>query len=279
MIPPPSSALHPEIEERAFAASHDGSRQTYLRARYGGRGPSAGRAPLLLVWLHGARSHQDQGITAGIYANLFGRLAAWMASREVTYLCPEYRGNSWMGPAAESDLLDVLRIEKALAPPSRTLLLGGSMGATSALIFAGRHPGQTHGVFALCPATDPAAMHPRFPADFESSYGGPPSTHAAPYRERAAMGMLDALARLPIFLAHGSADAVIPVEHSRRLAAALAARRAPCRYVELAGGDHDAPVTVDIADALGFLLASTGHAALDPCRGNGDKTPNPTLAP
>ena len=255
MSPLPAAPIHPRVEERAFLASLDESPQTYLLAEFAPPGGTPASPPLLVVWLHGALSHQEQGMTSGIYGNLFGRLAEWMSARRVTYLCPEYRGDSWMGPAAESDLRDILRIEKARVAPSRTLLLGGSMGGTSALIFAGRNPGEAQGILALCPATDPAPMHDRFPDHFQASYGGPPDTHPRAYRERTAMLLADQLAPFRIFLAHGSADAVIPVEHSRRLASALAARGGPFRYEEIPDGDHDSPMRIHLRAAMDFLLS------------------------
>jgi pimeloyl-ACP methyl ester carboxylesterase len=254
-MPLPAAPIHPQIEERAFTASHDGSRQTYLLADFGTGANLPQEEPLLVVYLHGALAHEDQGMSAGIYDHFFGRLAGWMAKQRATYVCPEYRGNSWMGPAAESDLLDVLRIERERINPSRTLLLGGSMGGTSALIFASRYPGQAHAILALCPATDPALMFPRFPEHFLASYGGPPETHASIYRERASLLRAEALAPFRMFLAHGTADTVIPLEHSRRLAAALTACGGSFRYEEIPGGDHDSPTRIDIAAAMDFLLA------------------------
>jgi pimeloyl-ACP methyl ester carboxylesterase len=254
-MPLPTAPIHSKIEERTFTASHDGSWETYLLAEFGeGAIPRAGEH-LLVIYLHGALAHEDQGMTSKIYDNFFGRLAEWLARRRATYVCPEYRGNSWMGPAAESDLLDVLRIERERIRPSCTLLLGGSMGGTSALIFASRNPGQIHAVLALCPATDPAAMFPRFPEHFLTSYGGPPETHASIYRERTSLLRADALPPSRIFLAHGSADAVIPVTHSQRLATALDECGGCFRYEEIPGGDHDAPTRINIASAMDFLLA------------------------
>lgn len=58
----------------------------------------------------------------------------------------------------------------------------------------------------------------------------------------------DSPAPVPIFLAHGSADAVIPVEHSRR----LATRGSRFRHEEIPGGNRDSPMCVDLGAAMIF---------------------------
>lgn len=48
------------------------------------------------------------------------------------------------------------------------------------------------------------------------------------------------LARMPIWVFHGDADRTVPVEHSRRMVAALRALGSGVRYTELPGVDHNA---------------------------------------
>jgi len=107
---PPATPIAEDVIEHTFCASHDGSAQTYLVKDF--RASRDEVAPLLVIYLHGANSHQEQGMTAEIYDNAFGRLAEEWKTREAVYLCPEYRGSSWMGAAAEADLLDILRLAK-----------------------------------------------------------------------------------------------------------------------------------------------------------------------
>jgi predicted peptidase len=45
---------------------------------------------------------------------------------------------------------------------------------------------------------------------------------------------------IPTWIFHGDADQVVPVDESRRLVAALQKIRAPIRYSELTGVDHNA---------------------------------------
>ena len=62
---------------------------------------------------------------------------------------------------------------------------------------------------------------------------------------------------MPVYLAHGDADALIPVEQSRALAALCRSPR--FRYREIPGGHHDSPLAADIMDeALDWVLGPAG---------------------
>jgi dipeptidyl aminopeptidase/acylaminoacyl peptidase len=243
--------ISPAMQEKSFTSPYDKTRQTYLVAEF--RAGSCQSAPLLIFFLHGALSHQEQGMTSEIYHNAFGRLAEWMANRNVIYICPEYRGNSWMGPAAEEDLREIFRLTQKCYRPVKTLLTGGSMGGTSALIFASRNPGLIDGILAFCPATDVAVMALRFSEHFNESYGGPPDQFPGVYQDRSVRYHVSSLAPYRLAIIHGSEDTIIPVEHSRELVAALQAADAPVRYHEIEGGDHDSPVTIDYLPLLDWV--------------------------
>jgi len=236
-----------------FESSFDGSKQSFLEKDFAPDDSGANR--LVFVYLHGALSHQEQGMTAGIYGGTFERWAAELARRRAIYICPEYRGNSWMGPAAEADLLDVLNVVSERFPGRRLILAGGSMGGTSALIFASRHPEKLDGVIALCPATDPALMFQVFPDHFLESYGGSPDDVPEVFLDRTSRTRVDALSSLPLAIVHGSFDAVIGVEHSRILVSQLQEHRARFHYTEIPEGDHDSPLQVPLSELLDFALS------------------------
>lgn len=248
----PNSPIASGIVERTFVSPWDGTRQTYLEKDFRTRSRDA----LVFVMLHGAASHQDQAMTAGIYGDAFTQLGKELERRNALYICPEYRGGSWMGPAAEADLLEILLRIRTPEFCGKLILAGGSMGGTSALIFASRHPHLLDGVLALCPATDVTAMFKKFPEQFRESYGGSPEEVPEVYAERISRNFCEILSQMPIFLVHGAKDALIEVEHSRVLAGKLRERSIRFRYVEMPDGDHDAPISLTWHEALDFLLSA-----------------------
>ena len=54
------------------------------------------------------------------------------------------------------------------------------------------------------------------------------------------MAVAERVARVPIWIFHGEADTVVPVEQSRQMAAALEAAGAAVRYTEIPGIGHNA---------------------------------------
>lgn len=242
------------IEEKTFAASHDGTRQTYLVKDF--RPSSAGQAPLLVIYLHGATFHQDQGMSAGIFQGAFARLAQELEARQAVYICPEYRGNSWMSAAAESDVIDILHQAKQQYQPHKTILMGGSMGGTSTLIFATKHAELLDGAFALCPATDVAEMFPRFPDHFLSAYGASPEELPTEYRTRSSRYYAQNLMPLPLSIVHGTHDETIPIHHAERLVEQLRPQHPRLLYTALEGGDHNAPIYIEFGEHFEFLLGS-----------------------
>jgi dipeptidyl aminopeptidase/acylaminoacyl peptidase len=160
-----------------------------------------------------------------------------------------------MGPAAEADVLDILNLLTKRYPGRRLILAGGSMGGTSALIFASRNPKAVDGVIALCPATDPALMFGVFPEHFVESYGGSPEKVSQVFSDRTSRNRVDALASLPLAIVHGSADAIIGVDHSRILVSQLKQRGARCHYTEIPEGDHDSPLQIPLSMLLDFVMS------------------------
>ncbi len=258
----PNIPLHPitaDVREERFVSPHDGTSQTYLIAESSTSSANAGAddREMLLIYLHGATNHQEQGMNADVFDRTFARLwSSWIAQRNAVYVCPEYRGNSWMGPAAEADVAALIEQMRARYRPKRVILSGGSMGGTAALIFGSRNPESIDGVLALCPATDPAEMFERFPQHFLESYGGSPTDRPAVFRERTSRHHADQLARVPIVIVHGECDAIVPVHHARLLIDALKRHaNARFKYIELAGGNHDVPLTIDLGETLDLLLS------------------------
>lgn len=244
--------ISPNIREEAFVSPHDGSSQSYLLAEF--QNSSIAAQPLLVLYLHGAGSHQDQGMTAEIYNDAFGRLARWMSGRNAIYICPEYRGSSWMSSAAEDDVREIVRIASDRYRPNQILLIGGSMGGTSALIFASRNPGVVDAVLAFCPATDMVGMFAKFSSQLIASYGGTPDEIPEVYRARSVCHDPASLADQRLTILHGTADATMPVGNVRDLVATLREGNAPVNYFQIEGGGHDAPLFADFLPQLDWLV-------------------------
>ncbi|NOY82437.1 MAG: prolyl oligopeptidase family serine peptidase [Kiritimatiellaeota bacterium] len=209
-----------------------------------------GRGDTWIVCLHGHGSHGDQ---------LFTRIdlrADWVPAfrgRGLGILAPNLRDNAWMGPRAAHDLRHLLEYARTGFEARRFLFFSGSMGGTGSLIFAGLHPGLTHGVVALCPAADLSSYHrwcrsnqAKTPvlgeiADaIETAYRGTPAANPQVYRAHSALANAPRL-QMPLVVVHGSGDRTIPVEQSRRLAERLA-RTSRFAYLEIPGGNHDSPL-------------------------------------
>jgi len=225
--------------------------------------PTRGRT--WLVCIHGYGSHGDQ-----LYTRADLRRDWWpeFQTRGVGVLTPNLRDNSWMSPSAAADLrmlLDFLRGEHGA---ERFVLFGGSMGGTSVLVYAVLHPEDVAGVGSLCPATDIAARHEwckryscealpeGISAAIADAYGGTPDELPEVFDRHSCLAHADRLT-MPVYLAHGDADDIIPVSESRALAAVLPAR--VLKYREIPGGGHDAPLALPvIQEALDWILPGAG---------------------
>jgi pimeloyl-ACP methyl ester carboxylesterase len=189
-----------------------------------------------------------------------------MEAAGIGILCPNLRGDAWMGPGAATDLRDLLMLLREHHGATRIALIGGSMGGSSALAFAALHPHDIDGVVALCPATDLADYwrwlgqnlqgRPtlvEIAQAIESHYGGTPDDNPALFAKHSAVAR-HARLNMPIFIGHGVEDQTIPVGQSRTLVDAMK-HQPNLRYVEQLGGDHDAPLTM-LPEALAWLLAA-----------------------
>lgn len=207
-----------------------------------------------LVCIHG---HGSRGNQLYVRDDIRKSWLPGFLRRGFGLLTPTLRGNAWMSPAAVADmdaLIDYLRREWSA---QRFLFASGSMGGTSNLIYASLRPANVQAVAAMGAIADLAAYHAfcrqgasqlpilgEIADSLEEHYGGTPAAQAALYRAHSPLHHSDALLGMPLFLAHGTADVLMPVAQSRRLAGALAAH-GRFWYHEIAGGGHDAPLRLD----------------------------------
>jgi acetyl esterase/lipase len=220
-----------------------------------------GPAPLVLLW-HGGfwRPQWDRAHV--------GPMAADLAGQEFAVATVEYRRTGW--PATLTDVATAVDAVPALieqAAPGRIdhqliVHVGHSAGGHLALWAALRgrlpagapgraeHVPRMAGVVALAPVADLTDAY-RLNLDggaVEAFLGGGPDE--VPDRYAAADPAALAAPDAPVVMIHGDADNRVPVEMSRRYAAATGAR-----LVELAGTDHFALIDPESA-AWPLVLAA-----------------------
>lgn len=244
--------------EEHFNCSADGSRWPYL-VQVPPQAPVA-----ILVYLHGHYSDQTQGMTVGSYGDCFGRLRRECLRRSWAYVSAWYGGNTWMGPLGQSGLADLIGILRTRWPGQPLYLCGGSMGGTSALVFAVRRPELVDGVIALGAAADVESYHAfcnasadpvlkNIAAAIRIHYRTNGHNLTEELRARSALRNAERLT-MPVYLSHGARDGLIPVGPVRTLAARLQGLGRRVQYLELPEGDHDAPVVqVDWSAVLDFI--------------------------
>jgi fermentation-respiration switch protein FrsA (DUF1100 family) len=132
-------------------------------------------------------------------------------------------------------------------PPGRILLYGGSLGGAIATDVASRRP---HRALVLVSAFT------SFPDMARTVYPWLPL-------RRLLSNRLDNLAKIgrvegPVFIAHGTADRVVPFAQGERL---FAAAREPKEFFPLHGHDHNHTPGPDFYQALRDFLARTDPAA------------------
>ncbi|MFD4996635.1 alpha/beta hydrolase fold domain-containing protein [Streptomyces buecherae] len=194
-------------------------------------------APVALLW-HGIGPEER---------DVLRPLAREVARHGLLVYVPDWRSDAADGGRAH--LLESLRFVREHAgahggDADRCVLAGWSAGAGAA---AG---------LALRPATSDG-WRPTAVVGIAGHYGRPArTTGASPLAESATTSA----GPLPVRLVHGTADDIVPAEHTREFAAALRGRGWPVRQVELAT-DHAGVVMAEFDAERGRCVpARAGHA-------------------
>lgn len=237
------------IEDVAFKAATDGTEQRYVLLtppRF-----DATRPCDILIALHGHGSDRWQFVRDGRDEC---RAARDFAARHgMLFVSPDYRAcTSWMGPRAEADVLQIITGLKASRRIARVFVCGGSMGGTSALVLAVRHPELPAGVAAMN-GTANLVEYENFQDAIRESYGGTKEEVPGVYRERSAELRPERLT-MPVGLTAGGRDASVPPQSVLRLARTLEERVGRIRLVYREDGGH-ATNYEDATAILDFMLA------------------------
>lgn len=222
------------LQDVAFTAGIDGSEQRYVLILPKDFVPE--RSYSVLIALHGHGSDRWQFVRDGREECRAARDAA--AVHNMIYVSPDYRARtSWMGPAAEADMLQILEHLKSEYQIRKVIVSGGSMGGTAALTFAALHPELVDGVVSMN-GTANLVEYDQFQDAIAASFGGSRQQVPDEYRRRSAEFHADRLT-MPIAITSGGKDTVVPPESVRRLSDELIQRKAPVLLIHKADGGHE----------------------------------------
>ena len=195
--------------------------QVYVPAEYS----RARRWPVIL-FLHGSGERGCDGIlqtSVGLGEGIRRHAERWPAVVVFPQAPPEHR---WHGKVAHLALATLDRTVREFSTDSdRVYLVGLSAGGNGAWNLAYRTPERFAAAVAICGWVRPTPERREaiLPPD-----NGPPFPLVA-----------RRIRSLPVWIWHGSADSVVLVEESRRMAEALRTVGAEVRYTELPGVGHE----------------------------------------
>lgn len=220
-VPLPADGIQTGFIDRSVVVDGEMHRyQVYVPREYGGARPW----PVILS-LHGSG---ERG-TDGLIQTEVGLGSAIRRDRDrypAIVVFPQVpAGLTWQGGPGVVAMaaLDATLIEYR-TDRSRIYLTGLSMGGRGAWHLAWEHPQRFAALAVIC-------------APMATYRGSPPIAAASGGDDYRALA--SRLAGIPAWIFHGSADSVVPVEHSRRMAAALEAAGGDVRYTEFDGVDHN----------------------------------------
>jgi predicted peptidase len=211
--------------------------QVYVPRDY----PESSSLPIILA-LHGGADYGDDGLlqTDGGLARAIRRHTDRFRAIVVF---PQSPSGGTPGFQALGERIALAALDRSLtefkADASRVYLTGLSMGGNGAWYLAYHHPERFAALVVVC----------GFVGEFTGTTSGvhyPPIVPASsgdPYT-----AIAKRVARLPIWIFHGDADATVPVDVSRRMASALKAIGADVQYTELPGVGHNAWIQLTTAE-------------------------------
>lgn len=237
----------------AFISRLDGTEQRYVLWMPAGVTKPDGLTVLVALHGHGSdrwqfiRDPRDECRALRDVARKHGMLV----------LAPDYRaGTSWMGPAAEADVLRIIEDYRKRYKPERVLLIGASMGGASALTFAVLHPETVDGVVAM----NAIANHVEY-ANFQdaisASFGGDKKEKPGEYKKRSAEYRPERLV-MPISFTVGGADEATPPQSVLRLVSLLTGLGREVLLIQRPEGGHETNYE-DACKAIEYVITKTAR--------------------
>jgi predicted peptidase len=222
------SAAQPRPDRGGFverAVTIDGRRHRY-QVFVPAAGTARGKAPVV-VFLHGSGERGDDN-RSQVAVGLGPHLRRHADSFPAIVVFPQAPADSEWNQLVEVVFaqLDAATLEFD-GDPDRTSLTGLSMGGYGVWELALRQPGRFAALVPVCGGL----LHPRRPSMAVTGLEDAADPHAI---------VAQRLREVPVWLFHGARDESVPVEYSRRLAAALQAAGArDARYTEFPDADHN----------------------------------------
>lgn len=205
----------------------------------------------VLIALHGHGSDRWQFVNDKRDECKAARDAA--AKHTLIYVSPDYRAKtSWMGPAAEVDVVQIIEVLNAKYRVSKVIVSGGSMGGTAALTFAALHPDLVHGVVSMN-GTANLVEYDQFQDAIAASFGGTKAEKHEEYRKRSAELHLHRLT-MPLACTTGGKDKAVPPDSVLRMAEGLKAKDRPVKLIHSPDGGHST-IYADATEAFEFVIA------------------------
>jgi dipeptidyl aminopeptidase/acylaminoacyl peptidase len=248
VTPLAANAFAAEPVDAVFKSTLDGTDQRYvviLPDDFDAEKPHS-----FLIALHGHGSDRWQFVKDGRGECKAARDTA--AKRRLIYVSPDYRAKtSWMGPAAEADVVQIIEELKAKYRVHRVIISGGSMGGTAALTFAALHPELVHGVVSMN-GTANLVEYDQFQEAIAASFGGTRAEKPDEYKKRSAELHLDRLT-MPIACTTGGKDRTVPPDSVLRLVEGLKSKKRPVKLIHRPEGGHSTNYA-DASEAFEFVM-------------------------
>ncbi|MDP1592073.1 MAG: alpha/beta fold hydrolase [Prosthecobacter sp.] len=232
----------------AFRSSLDGTEQRYVELVPSDAAPKAGRDVVIALHGHGSDRWQFINQTRGECQGV--RDVA--ARHGLIVVSPDYRARtSWMGPKAEADVVQIIMELKQRHQVGRVFIAGGSMGGTSALIFAALHPELIAGVCSLN-GTANMVEYAKFQNAIIASYGGTKDQVPDEYKKRSAELWPDRFV-MPVAVTTGGKDDVVPPQSVLRLVEKLQQAKRKVLSIHREAGGHSTNYDYTVT-AMEFML-------------------------
>ena len=245
------------VKDIMFMSDVDGTPQKYVLILPPSFEP--GLQHDVLIALHGHGSDRWQFVRD---ARDECRAARDVATRHrMLYVSPDYRAStSWMGPAAEADMVQVITDVKRQYLVRRVFVCGGSMGGSASLTFAVLHPDLVDGVVSMN-GTANFLEYANFQDAIAASFGGTKEKIPLEYKSRSAEYWPERLT-MPVAITASGRDAIVPPESVLRLAAVLRALQRPILLIHRPDGGHETGYA-DAVEALEWVVRTAAGDVKD----------------